>query len=629
MTDHDAEPAPRRLARPLLVAGVAAALAVSFLAGTRVGTGGTRPDALGPDARPAAFRADLDAATSCDELLASYRERGRDLVSAWGWAGPPVVAYGVLDDRAQDRSDSAGVARTVRQTASDTGTNVQETGVDEPDTVKTDGARVVRVRDDELVVHEATDRGMRVVSSLHLPKIDDAELLLSGDTVVAIGADRASVRDDTSRRRRGARVITVSLADPERPAITSDVTYASQVLAVRQHGSVARLVLSSGLPALRFVEPDGTRTSRQQALETNRRAVAASTLADWLPTYDAGDGSRRLVECTDVAVPGDELGLDTVSVVGIELSRPTEPQAIALAGSTPLAYASADHLYLVAGPGDPGPFPAGCAGCRIGDLGDRALPSGGTTHVFDLALDGARARHVASGEIEGSIADRWSLDEADGVLRAAVGPSSETGSFNSVVTMRRDRDRLVEIGRLDKIGRHEQIKGVRWFDDLAVVVTYRQVDPLHTVDLSSPGRPLLIGELKIPGFSDYLHPLDDDRLLGVGVDDAGNAQVALFDTRDLADVSRTDVVGYRRSRAVATTDPRAFTWLPDRSTALVVLRKGRGVDLATITVGKGTLRSTVERVEHGPDAAVVRTIELADGRVALVTGEDVRLLDLP
>ncbi len=132
----------------------------------------------------------------------------------------------------------------------------------------------------------------------------------------------------------------------------------------------------------------------------------------------------------------------------------------------------------------------------------------GTTHLYDFTLDGIDAVHVASGEVEGRIADRWSLDEADDVLRVAVGPSSETGNFNSVVTFRREGKELTEIGRLDGLGRNEELKGVRWFDGLAVLVTYRQTDPLFTVDLADPAKPRLLGELKIPGYSDYLHPLE-------------------------------------------------------------------------------------------------------------------------
>lgn len=610
----------RLVGRPLLAAGAVAALFTTFVAGTHVGeTNG--PGTSRSDVRPAAFQADLDPAASCDELLTSYRDRGLAQVNAWGWGGGFGMTTldrtrGNLNGYMGDLSATASRA----QLASKTGTNVQETGVDEADTVKTDGSRIVRIRGDELIVHDATGQQLRKVSATHLPKIDEAELLLDDDTVVVIGVDRVSTREQMTGQRRGSRVITVSLADAEHPSITSDVAYSSRVLSVRQHGSVVRLVLANGLPDLGFARPQGRKASSAEALEANRLAVSQSTIDDWLPTYDTGSGPQRLVDCTDVAIPPDRLGLDTVSVVGIDTAEATSPHAIAIAGATTIAYESADRLYLATGQS------WGCETC------DMALPGdpGGTSHVFEFELDGVNASHVASGEIEGTIADRWSIDEADGVLRVAVGPSAETGDFNSLVTLRRSGTELAEIGRIDGLGPKEQIKSVRWFDDLAIVVTFREVDPLYTVDLTDTSAPKLIGELKIPGYSEYLHPVGDGRLLGIGYDGRGrNAQIAVFDIGDLANVRREAVVSYPRMQALATYDPRAFTWLLDRDTVLTVVQKGRQVSIAQVTVRDGQLESTLTPVEYGTDAQFVRTLELSDGRIALVTGEDVRFFELP
>ena len=212
-----------------------------------------------------------------------------------------------------------------------------------------------------------------------------------------------------------------------------------------------------------------------------------------------------------------------------------------------------------------------------------------------------------------------------------MGPSSETGNFNSVVTFRREGQEPVEIGRVDQLGKNEELKGVRWFDDLAVLVTYREVDPLFTIDLADPAHPRLIGKLKIPGYSDYLHPLGDDEMLGIGYGggDSWGAQIALFDVSDLAYVKRTDIENYPSADAIATWEPRAFTWLPENDTVLTVLQKGRRVQVAALNVRDGHLSSTTTNVEYGNDAGQVRTLGLPDGRVVLVTGEDVRFFDLP
>jgi len=621
-----AEAARRRKLRQTVVAvGATAAVVGAFVAGAAVGNRPT-PSASRPhsDASPAAFQADLEPAQSCAELLESYQDRALELVTAYGWGreydGYRLEESGTFDSRRMENLSSAKeyvpLSGQRSQSSSPTGTNVQENGVDEPDTVKTDGQLVVRLRGSDLVVYDASGAAMVKESTTHLKGLEDGQILLTGTTVVVIGTDALSPRDELTDLRRGSRVITLSLKQPDEPEVESTVTYASRVVAARQHGATVRLVLAAGLPMLDFLEPGGKVTERE-ALVANRRAVRETTIKDWLPAYDSGAGSKQLLDCTNVAVP-DTGGLDTVSIVGFRGTDAAMPHAIGLAGATTIAYESADHLYLADAPSR-----WGCGGCRTArDIG------GGTTHLYDFELDGVDAIHVASGEVEGRLADRWSLDEADDVLRVAVGPSSETGRFNSIVTFRREGKELTEIGRLDHLGKNEDLKAVRWFDNLAVLVTFRQVDPLYTVDLTDPAKPRLLGKLKIPGFSDYLHPLSDTWMLGVGRGARG-AQIALFNTSDLKDLKRVAVETYRRSSAIAGSDPRAFTWLPKLDTALTVIRKGDRVRIAAITVSHGKLSSSLTNVEYGDDAAQVRTFGLPDGRVVLVTGEDVRFFTLP
>ncbi len=633
--------------RPVLTAGVVTGLAGAFVAGTLVsgGSGPVGPGGIQALPQRVAFQADLEPAKSCDDLLATYRERGRKLVSAWGWGGGPYY-YGrypldgpfPVDGMAAAREQSGAYKdlsaspRTTRATNSDTGTNVQEAGVDEPDSVKTDGTLLVTVRDDDLVTYDVTGTSTEKLSSLPLTGIEDAEILLSGDTVVAIGRDDESTDEDP-----GTRILTVSLATPAEPEVTADLTYDAATMSVRQHGEAVRIVLESGLPQLDFVEPNGRRTE-QQALKENRELVARTTIEDWLPSVTSDGDSRQLLDCTDVAIPSDDLLLDTTSVVGFDAASPTELDAIGLAGHTGIAYESVDHLYLATQAGGGGW--GDCLRCFDG-IGTPVMPgpagpAGGTSYVFDFELDGTAATHVASGEVEGAIADRWSVDEADGVLRVAVGPTSETGNFNSVITLERQGKELVERGRLDRLGVNEDIKSVRWFDDLAVVVTFRQVDPMYAVDLTDTARPRLLGKLKVPGFSTYLHPLGSWRMIGLGEGPDGKggwgAQLGLFDVRDVSKVKRLDVHSYGPSfRALAGADPRAFTWLPGERTAITVLERFARTRVGYVSVvhlADGALQQRLVQVEYGDDVDAVRAVPLPDGRVVLVTGDKAQFFEL-
>ncbi|NYI45692.1 hypothetical protein BJ993_002772 [Nocardioides aromaticivorans] len=638
----------RVLLRPLLTAGVVTGLAGAFVAGTLVdgGSGPGSPGGIQALPQRVAFQADLEPAKSCDDLLATYRKRGKELVSAWGWGGGPYYyadGYdGLLEGarRTMPLSEQASVEdftksandrapRTDRVTNSDTGTNVQEAGVDEPDSVKTDGRLLVTVRDDDLVTYDVSGSSTEKLSSIPLTGVEDAEVLLSGDTVVAVGRDDESDDEDP-----GTRVLTVSLADPSAPEVTDDVTYDAGLMSARQHGEAIRVVLESGLPQLDFVEPRGKVTERE-ALKRNRELVAKTTIEDWLPTVTADGDSKQLLDCTNVAVPSDDLLLDTTSIVGFDAGSPAKLDAIGLAGHTGIAYESVDHLYLATQAGGGGW--GDCIRCLDG-VGSPVVrgPASGTSYLFEFELEGTAATHVASGEVEGSIADRWSVDEADGVLRVAVGPTSETGSFNSVITLQRQGKELVEHGRLDRLGVNEDIKSVRWFDDLAVLVTFRRVDPMYAIDLSDTAKPRLLGKLKVPGFSTYLHPLGSWRMIGLGEGPDGKggwgAQIGLFDVRDVSRVKRLDVHDYGRSfRALAGADPRAFTWLPDERTVITVLDRSARTRVGFVSVVHlvdGKLQQRLVQVEYGADVDDVRAVPLPDGRVVLVTGDKAQFFEL-
>jgi len=640
--------------------------------------------------RPVAWQGDgLVPAGSCEDLLAWHVDRAEELVTPWGWGGHvgwPVAATdlggealasvgGAMRSTASDSAYASGDGMT-NATQSGTGTNVQEAGVDEPDVAKSDGRLLVRVEPGgwggRLVVADVTGATVRETARLDLPDVVDPELLLVGDAVVVVGADR-----EAERGAEGTRLLRVDVSDPGAPVVTDTVTLDSALLSVRQHGSVLRFVVESGLPDLPFGAPDRGgprgRPEEDAALERNLEAVRATTVDDWLPhvtTYAADGTSRtsRLLACEDVALPAVPGSADgstpgTVAIVGLDAAEPLgdlgaadDPgdsgsddagpedaggaQGVGVAVGTDLVYASTERLYLATSGAASGCcwMFDGVTSWRGGPLtGSRvALPEpDGTSELHEFVLDGTGATYTASGEVDGAIRDRWSMDEHDGVLRVAVGPTVETGNWSSIVVLADTGDgRLDEVGRVDRIGPREDIEAVRWFGDLALVVTFRQVDPLYTVDLADPARPQVVGELKIPGFSAYLHPLGPHRLLGVGEGpvpsrrggESWGAQAGLFDLADLAEPRRLDVESWAPgTRHVAATDPRAFTWLPGSRTALSVLTRGWGARTGWVSVVRlrdGVISQELVEVEHGSDVERVRLVRLPDTRVLLVTGDD-------
>ncbi len=614
------------------------------------GAGGRRALAVGGGALPPTDSGAVRAAASCDALLAKYVERGQELVGPWGWDGGGGVVYldGVLSDVGSSEVAPPGAQSRMRAaTSSATGTNVQESGVDEPDVVKTDGALLVRLDDDELSAWDVTGRDPVRLGTVGLPDIEQGQMLLVGDRAVVIGRGGDTRRPETE-------VVVVDLADPADPTVLARSSLDARLVEARQHGGTVRLVTASGLPDLDFVEP-GDRRSSTSALRENRELLEGTDLDDWLPH---GPDGGLLLPCDAVGVPEADGGLGTLAISTLLPAgeRPEEPvAATGLLSASDTAYVSQTRIYVATAPAT-----ASCC-WPVGPVADSGRPWHGPGHARDdgatalhaFALDGDRTTYVASGEVDGLVRERWWMDERGGVLRVAVAPTRATGNFNSVVTLTEDGDRLVEIGRLDKIGVNEDIQSVRWFDRMAVVVTFRRIDPLHVIDLTDDTRPTLRGELKVPGFSAYLHPLGTQRLLGIGEGPtepgAGRrggwgAQAALFDLADLENPRAISELHWApRSVAGATRDPRQFTWLPRERVALTVVwrrsaRLGRTGRVSVLDMGGGTLARRSVEVEYGDDVEDVRLVPLpaepddqrADGptRVVLVTGDGVQRFDL-
>jgi hypothetical protein len=301
-------------------------------------------------------------------------------------------------------------------------------------------------------------------------------------------------------------------------------------------------------------------------------------------------------------------------------------------------YVSGEHLYLASSAYRSG-WEVCCWDVPQTEPDPQTVSDDGTTYLYGFDLAGTTTTYAASGRVDGSIADRWSLDEHDGVLRVAVGPTVRTGSSSSIVTLSQEGSDLVEAGHVDGLGVGEEIKSVRWFDDLAVVVTFRQTDPFYAIDLSDPFDPELLGELKIPGFSSYLHPIDGDLMIGMGsaadptTGLTSGAKASLFDISDLTAPREVDTVAYPAgSTAQAGLDPRQFTWLPDHRTALTVISRGfEGVTgyVSVLRVGDdGQVTDELVQVEYGVEVADVRLVPLPDGRVVLVTGDAVSFFDV-
>jgi uncharacterized secreted protein with C-terminal beta-propeller domain len=254
-------------------------------------------------------------------------------------------------------------------------------------------------------------------------------------------------------------------------------------------------------------------------------------------------------------------------------------------------YASASNLYVATQRWDP-------------------ATAASTTAIHRFALRADGADYAATGSVPGSILSQWSLSEQGSVLRVA-----STGERDSTVTTLNPA--LQRIGSVAGLGPDERIRGVRFIGDIGYVVTFRQTDPLYTVDLSDPAAPKVAGELQLLGYSAYLHPVGDGLLLGVGQDatDQGRlqgAQVSLFDVSDPAAPKLLD----RRSLGAGSftgveSDHHAFTWWPATHLALLPVSGPSMRGAIGVTVGRTGLGDG-GTVAAAADASFSRSVVVGD-----------------
>ena len=543
---------------------------------------------------------------SCAELVAYAKRHTRPLVGPWGLGGPPIMpVFAPLPPGAK------------KEGVDFSGTNVQETAVDEPDLVKTDGEHLFTIGEGKLQAI-AVGAHPRHLDSLPLRVGDGHELFLYGDRVIVLSrgaSDFYPLRMGLGYVPYSTKTILteVDASDPSFLRVVSRLELDGGYASARLVGGTMRVVLVSQMPhALEFRAPRPNETPAQ-ATARNRRIVSRSRVANWLPRRVRTNirtktrDRRALVGCTNVRRPPSFSGPGMVTVLTADLDRGLQVvDSDAVLADGQIVYSSTKGLYV--------------ATQRWSDDPD---DSGVTTalHKFDVSEAG-RTEYRGSGAVSGFLVNQWAMDEHDGRLRVAStsapswwGAPAGRDAESFVTVLEEDRGKLVQVGRVGGLGKGEQIYAVRFMDDVGYVVTFRQVDPLYTLDLSSPRNPRVLGELKIRGYSSYLHPIGGDLLLGIGQDATGQGrvlgtQLSVFDVSDL----RRPVRLHRRTiggSSEAEYDHHAFLHWP--RTGLTVVPVERGA--LGFRVGRSGI-DQVGRVTHPSSAdfdSIRRSTVVGDG----------------
>jgi hypothetical protein len=574
---------------------------------------------LGPD--DVVLTAGLVRFDDCDTLLDHLHTEYSARVGPWGfdqggWLGPVFGPDGddmFMEAMAADAAPAAeamapDAARAAAPAAASapvegvdfSGTNVQEAGVDEADIVKTDGRRIFTLSSGRLVVVDAATRS--TVGSLDVAEGWGRELFIDGDSLLLI---TRSLSDAADRSETVLQRIDVS---GDAPRIVETLNVQGDYISARSVGGAARVIMRYD-PQWNFPFVFPQSGSAEDVAETaNRAAVLDSTLDDWLPHYTLGSADSStgslMVPCDDVHAPSVFSGFGVTTVITVPIAGDFDPSAsTAVMAPGDTVYASTGSLYVATTRWiDPDDF----GGEDDWDTdGWREAWQERRTNVHRFDIGGDAAAYASSGEVLGVIRNQFSLSEHNGYLRivTTVGDPWGEESESQVRVLSTDGDVLVEVGSVGDIGRGENVQSVRFVGDVGYVVTFRQIDPFYTIDLSDPTDPRILGELKIPGFSSYLHPISDTMVLGVGSDaDAEGrvtgAKVSLFDVSDLTAPREVAVWTAPDGWNDIGWDHRAFLWWAPEELAVIpvtVWNEWSGAVLLRVTDGTIT---EVGRVDH-------------------------------
>ena len=443
--------------------------------------------------------------------------------------------------------------------SSETAANLQEAGVDEADPVRIGAHQIFVAHAGGVEVVER--KTLRRLGSLSIGSLTDIRLFTDGDRLIFLGTTRSQLAPNRTKLE----VRWYRLAAGLMPELIRSENHMGSLSDARYVNGFLVLVMDDS--------PIGY---------------------DGRVRFDDGGDTLSGVACDQVAYPAVRR-LDFSFRKVVSLSESGKPRSVAFLGDAHTVYMTLESIYVASG-------------------------WGGRLHLSKVSFDkeSGMIQLAARGHVTGWIKDRWAFKEYPG---GTLSVATTDGRANQLHILREGRKVLKEVGASEVFGKTEDIRAIRYVGDIAYVVTFKKTDPLFAFDMKDPVHPKVLGELEIPGFSTYLHPISGGRMVGVGfdADDQGTfawfqgIQISLFNIKDPEKLTRLDVktLGVRGSYSDSTSDAHAFYFDPEHArigVPIVELSGGSGLDstygntlafsgAVIYGVGGGTLEEKV-RLTH-------------------------------
>lgn len=529
------------------------------------------PKLTEPSAAPAATATPLSRFASCAALrdsIAQATPSGADYLTkgAVPLAAPTTAAptTGAVAQKSAEAAPADGYSRT----------NVQVQGVDEADIIKLDGQRAYHLTKNRLAVSlinppaqakllSVTDFGQEFTAQ---------DLYLEDGRVMVLG------------RRYESRVYAEPLTGVSAKAAPSYMPWRGRQVTVAQVFDVAD---PASPKKLRTVEFDGSLSSSR--LIQGRVYLVMNSWSPWeqagddetalVPAYRdsvQGETFKPLARCIDISYFDAHPERQYLAVASLAMSGSGEVKRQVILGSSDTVYASTDNLYVARQDWSSAP---------VRDTDDPSSLEREQTVINKFALKDGAITFLARGKVPGRLLYQFSLDEYAGDLRVATTKGhvwdTQNLSTNNLYVLSAD---LKVRGRLEGIAPGERIYSARFTGKRGYLVTFKKVDPFFVLDLSNPDAPKILGKLKIPGYSDYLHPMDDGHVIGIGKNTVEASEgafawyqgmkLAVFDVTDVAnprELWKTEI-GDRGTDSPALSDHKAFLYSPAKQLLVLPIR---------------------------------------------------------
>jgi len=397
-------------------------------------------------------------------------------------------------------------------------TNIQVFGVDEADIVKTDGKFIYVIAGNKMIIIDAFPaENARILSKLEVDG-DLVDIFINGDKLVVFGTTFVKVFD---------------VSDRENPILKRDVSFDGSYFDSRMIGDYVYVIISSPID--------------YRGEEVNLPRISSSGWAKAIQAY----------EIYYFDVPDYSYMFTTIMSINTQNDNEKISSETFLMGATQNIFVSSNNIYIT--------YTAYNDGKGLNWMKDWEAEK---TIVHKISIADGRIEYEAKGEVPGHVLNQFSMDEYQGHFRIATTTEWEK-TQNHVYIL---DENLKIIGKLEGIALTERIYSARFIGDRVYLVTFRRVDPLFVIDLKDPSNPKVLGELKIPGYSDYLHPYDENHIIGVGRETG--VKIALFDVSDPEhpkEISKYEAGGWGTD-SYALGDHKAFLF--SRSKNLLVIPIG-------------------------------------------------------